>query len=323
MNRLADVHPYDPVRHYAGVADLWRRALGDVYPMTERVLALRLRDRPTLCPEDGFVAGDGDRILAFGMAELSPGAGTGAIQALIVDPGCQRRGIGSDLLGRLEERARRAGREDCWVSTGLYRFWSGIPEDLPRAAGFFERHGYARAHGVVDMYAPLGTFEVDETCRERFRGLGITVTNALARGVRVAGDFIAGEQPSWSESFSTVVAAGDAEHVLLLTHGDEIVGVVQTFAPRSIFRGANLVHETVYGRDMGGFGAVLIAKAWRGRGLGSGMIQFAAEYLQRVGATGCFIDWTSDELVPFYGKIGARVVKRSGMYSKPLRTRIS
>ena len=55
------------------------------------------------------------------------------IDQIAVDPGRQRAGIGSWLLARVEETARRAGVSTLSLYTG---------EMFPHLVRFYERHGF-------------------------------------------------------------------------------------------------------------------------------------------------------------------------------------
>ena len=313
---------FDPFRHYREVAQLWERALGESYPVTERVLRPRICTRPTYEDGDGLVATEGGRIVGFGIVELDRAAldpiDLGTIQALVVDPARQREGIGGALLDRLEGRLREEGCARVRASMGLWRFWSGVPQDLPTARAFFEAHGYGKNGESIDMFGPLDGFRMAPQSLDALRRAGAEVVSATSPDLGPTYDLLTREARGWRASMLAMINAGDMENLLLVKRGEEVIGQIQTYTPHSRCRGANVVWERIYGEDMGGFGAVLIADGWRGKGLGVAMIQAAAQHLLEHGATGCYVDWTGDRLAPFYAKVGARTVKQFGIYSKEL-----
>jgi len=317
-----EIASFDPRAHYDAVASLWERALGDRYPVTDRVLLPRVWTRPSFEEGDGLVALEGGRVAGFGILErgrpvFNPG-GECTIQALLVDPAAQRSGIGRALLARLEDRMRQQGIREAAVSRGLYRFWTGVPDDLPAARAFFESQGYRRNHEAIDMFAPLEGFEADERDRRCLEQQSAEVASATEADFGRVYDLLTREAPGWRGSLVAMAASGDLGNVLVIRRRGEVIGQVQTFTPRSRFRAANLVWERLCGADVGGFGAVLVAQKWRGRGLGVALIRAAASHVKRCGGTGCFIDWTSHALAPFYARIGASVWKTAGMYGKAL-----
>ena len=302
---------YDPNRHYDAVADLWERTLGDKFGVTDRILRPRIWTRPSLEPGDGVVALNRRRVVGFGMIEFSRDflvpPTSGSIEALVVDPAFQRRRVGSQLLARLEDRLRGLKCQSAAVGCGLYRFWSGTPVELPAATAFFESHAYASNYDAIDMVAPLADFQIGEPHKARLREKGAVVESVKPDEIGRLFDFLTREALGWRESMLRMVAAGDAPNALVVRRGDELIGCIQTFIPTSRFRYANLVWERVYGENLGGFGAVLIAKDWRKQGLGVAMIQAAAQHVKDHGGSHCFIDWTSHSLAPFYAKTGARI----------------
>jgi len=313
---------YQLLFHYPQIAALWERALGETYPVSERVLFPRIVSRNTLEPGDGLVAVDSDRIVGFGLLEIDrapicPGRPE-SVQALLVDPAYQRRGIGSELLTRLEKRLRELGVTNVITGGGPWRFWTGVPEDLPAAAAFFAKHGYTANYEAIDMCGPLAGFRMAEESVASLAAAGAEMVSCTPADVGATYDLLTREQPGWRGSFLAMVTAGDVANVLLLKRGAVIIGCIQTYPRHSRLRGANLVWERRYGEDLGGFGAVLIAKDWRGKGLGAAMIQAAAQYVKDSGAGHCYIDWTGRTLAPFYSKVGVEICRAFTMYGKGL-----
>lgn len=314
---------YCPFTHYLGVEALWEKALGDRYPVSRRVLAPRIAGRSTLEWGDGLVALDGERVVGFGVLEIDRAALLPANHAglpiIVIDPAYQRRGIGSAILRRLEDRALALGCRQMIPGGLAWRFWSGVPEDLPGAKAFLEARGYELMHSVVDLVTPLEDYQEQARYREKLEAAGAAVVSAAVADLSAMLDFQGREFPNWLPTMLTMVEAGDLENVLLVKHGSEIVGSILTYTPQSRFRAANLVWERLLGEAMGGYGAVGIAAAWRGRGLGAAMCQAAALHVKRRGGTCALIDWTN--LTDFYGKVGAKVWRKFWRGKKALRAR--
>jgi GNAT superfamily N-acetyltransferase len=78
-----------------------------------------------------YVAEEDDAVIGFGT--LNPGESE--IEAVYVSPGVVRRGVGSAILGRLEERARDLGLKSLKMDASL----NAVP--FYRSAGYEPRKG--------------------------------------------------------------------------------------------------------------------------------------------------------------------------------------
>lgn len=309
---MNDLRIYEPLRDYQSVRDLWAVALPERYAVADRVLWPRIAGRNTLRAGDGWVVSKGNRLIGFGLAEIDtdalPGDAIGSIQVLLVDPEYRRKGIASTLLDKLENRIREEGRSTVRPGGGIWRFWTGVPDDLPGARAFFERRGYQTNYAAVDLFSDLTKYPDDGEWRNKLAAAQVEAIPLTPDRIPMAYDLLEREAPSWRRSFLMMAAHGDISNVLLFAHGSESVGCIQTHTPGSHWRGSNLVWEQSLGSGLGGFGAVLIAKAWRGHGLGTALCHAAAAHVKAQGASGCYIDWTSETLTErLYSRVGASV----------------
>jgi ribosomal protein S18 acetylase RimI-like enzyme len=124
----------DPDRDRSVVERLWEAALGAVWPLLPGALDL---------VREGLVAERevaGERVgRGVGVVALDP---AGSIPLLLVDPACQRQGIGTRLLEAGMARLGQLGAATVGLGGGGDDYiWPGVPEDLPGAVGFFEARG--------------------------------------------------------------------------------------------------------------------------------------------------------------------------------------
>jgi len=317
------IKDYTPVKHAGPMLELWGKALGATYPVSERVFLQRADGgHPTVEPGDGLVAFAGRKVIGFVLAEVVRTAigrqENAYLAALMVDPDRQHAGLGARLLGALEQRLRERGCTKITTGAGPLRFWTGVPDDLPIAKAFFHRQGYQSAPSLApDMVIPLNRpYVMDPKYRARMEAAGVRVTSATLKDAGPLLDFENREFLGWSPTMLTLMANGDINNILLAWHDQEIVGSITSFTPGSRWRAANLVWERIHGTQMGGYGAVGIAKAWQGQGLGAALSQAAAIHIQNQGATCCYIDWVGPE--EFYAKLGARTWRRFDQMSKSI-----
>jgi len=106
----------------------------------------------------------------------------------------------------------------------------------------------------------------------------------------------------WEQSTRFMIGCRETDHLIIVKRGRRIIGLLQTFSPRSRMRAANVVWERLLGEDVGGMGAVGIARNERGKGLGLALVAVASKVLKERGVGNAHIDWTG--LVDFYGKLG-------------------
>ncbi len=314
------IREYEVLRHATGVLRLWERTLGGHYPVSERAFMARAGASTALEPGDGLVAFDGRRLVGFGLVEanrnsLGVGAG-GNLAALLVEPAYQRQGLGTRLLQDLEARLCAAGCTTVAPGGGPNRFWTGVPDDLPAARQFFAKHGYAFTYRTPDMTISLGNYAANPTYLAEMDAAGARVVNCTMALAGPLLSFHEREFPGWAPNMLNLLAAGDVDNILMVMHGDEVIGSISAFTPASRCRGANQVWEGIFGPYLGGYGAVGIAKAWRGKGLGAAMSEAAGVHVQKHGADELVIDWVGP--VAFYEKLGAKVWRWFDQMKKPL-----
>ena len=317
------IKDYKPIAHAGKVLELWEKALGTTYPVSERVFLQRANGGyPNWEPGDGLIACEGQKLVGFILAEIGRSAigrrENANLSVILVDPERQHTGLGTRLLTALEQRLRERGCTKITTGAGPLRFWTGVPDDLPLVKAFFLRQGYCSGTRLApDMVIPFtGPYAMDPKYRAQMEAAGVQVISATLEDAGALMAFENREFIGWSPTMLTLMATGDINNILLAKHDDEIVGSITCFTPGSRWRGANLVWERLYGTQMGGYGAVGIAKAWQGKGLGAAMSQAAAIHVQNQGATCCYIDWVGPE--EFYYKLGARTWRRFDHMSKTL-----
>lgn len=311
------ISPYQPQLGPDMVA-LWNDALGELFPMSERLWRQNVDDDPDYAPGDGLVARSADGRIA-GMAltrvprhlaanpDLAGLRGLGWVVALVVAPQHQGQGLGSRLLALAEDRLRHEGATRCDIGSALGHFLPGPPSAIPRALSFWERHGYQPRDEVYDLQRSLADFEAPPL-----------PTVARREGYEfVAGQ--AGEEPAilaflarvfpgrWRHATARAFAAGGspADVILLKDRAGTIQGFLSSWRLESAQLGPGVYWYPAFGPTCGGIGPMGIAPEVRGHGLGLALVAAGAETLRQRGVDSCVIDWT--HLVAFYERLGYRV----------------
>ena len=199
----------------------------------------------------------------------------GSIPLILVDPACQRRGIGTGLLAAALERIRGGGVAGVTAASGGSSYiWPGIPKDLPAAVQFFASCGWRHSHDTLDLVTDLARYRPPPGVGERAASTGVTVTRAASADLADVLAFEASAFPSWLRWFS---AAGQ-DVLIARDSAGTIAGTLLLDGP-----GANTGFGPMLGPAAGTIGCVGVAPALQGRGIGTALVVRASEILRDAG----------------------------------------
>ncbi len=315
MKRI-EIEPFRPLEQARAVFSLWNLALGDSYPLSERVFRQNSFGNFLYRPGDGVVAFSEGQAVGFALGSFdelsaSPGEGRAALSALLVHPDFRRRGLGGRLLAEVAGAMKRRGAVELGAGSAggssLFRFWPGVPDDLQASVSFFKNRGFRLARGIFDLIRDVRGYTVPQSIHATLESEEAEVGVAAEAEIPQILEFEQREFPEWSPLLRLVAASGDWTGILALRSRGRLLGTCCTCGPASRYRPANLAWEALLGADLGGLGAVGVAKRERGRGLGVALAAAATAKLAARGAGKVIVDWT--HLSGFYGKIGYSVWK--------------
>ena len=156
------------------LVDLWNSCplgRGAVQLRSTMLLERYVFSKPYFDPSGLIIAQDGDRIVGFGHAggcrSADGSKSQGVVCALLVTPSHRRRGIGSELLRRLENYLTERGATELFAGpqAGLNPFYAGLYGgcDTPgfltsdeHAEPFFRHHQYRVKDVVLVLERKLG-----------------------------------------------------------------------------------------------------------------------------------------------------------------------
>jgi ribosomal protein S18 acetylase RimI-like enzyme len=249
---------------------------------------------------EGLVAEAGSDPVGF--AAVDP---AGSIPLILVDPACQRRGIGTSLLTAALERLRADGVVNVTAASGGTSYiWPGVPADLPAAVQFFGSRGWRRSHDTLDLVTDLARYRPPPGARERAASMGITVGRGTGADAADVLAFEAAAFPSWLRWFS----AADQDVLIARDSAGNIAGTLLLEGP-----GADTVFAPMLGPAAGTIGCVGVAAPVQDRGIGTAMVAGASELLREAGTRNCHIGWTTRE--SFYRRAGYQPWRRYVMFS--------
>ncbi|HUP64777.1 MAG TPA: GNAT family N-acetyltransferase [Thermoanaerobaculia bacterium] len=218
------------------------------------------------------------------------------IRILAVRRSSRRMGIGTELLTRVEERARAAGRSSVEVYSGAGNYFlPGVPADDSGTLAFFDRRGYLRGDVAVNLAARLDSMPYAHDGARIERATAATVDEIVA--------FIRNRFGAlWS--FEAARAMKNDPPTLFAAR-----------APTGEIAGFS-AHEA-NNRGLGFFGPAGVEPAARKIGLGRELLLASLGDLRRLGYREAVISWAASEA--FYARVcDATPSLRMVRFSKPL-----
>lgn len=296
---------------------VWNRALGERFPLIDRLWRQNVDDDPNYRPGDGLVlrADDGTP-RGFALTRLyrqhdrNPDMaalrGVGWLMALVVDPDWTGRSHGTALLRAAEARLRAEGATRCDLGASPGHLIPGPPGDDPRALAFWSRHGYPPVREVRDLGRSLADWSPPPPpaaiARDGWRIAAAEPGEEAAILAALARDFPGRWRAALADAFAR---GGRAEGVVTLRDpAGSIAGFLATWRPTGPFLGPGLHWLPALGPRPGAIGPLGIAASARGKGLGLALVAGAVTILRERGVTACTIDWVDAALLNFYARLG-------------------
>jgi predicted N-acetyltransferase YhbS len=129
--------------------------------------------------------------------------------------------------------------------------------------------------------------------------------------------FVGREFPNWLAEYEIIRASGYWSDLLI---GRDLAGTIVAslilFSPASDQTRGDKTWSLLLGETMGALGAVGVAKAERGKGIGLALVARGVEIVRERGARVCHIHWT--EVPGFYERLGFRIWHTFAMSSREL-----
>ena len=278
------LQPLDPRgADRSAVTDLWRRSLGEVWPL-EPAWHDSLGSA-------GVGAVDG-RGVVVGFATVGARS---ALTSLVVDSAHRRHGIGRSLHDAALDLLPADGELGIGSGTGEDYVFPGVPENLPGASEFFHACGWRWDYVAADLVQRVGTYATPDGVAARAEGAGVEF--------RVLDDdradvlaFVDRYHHGWLDYYAEV----DVRRILVGERAGEVVASLVFTLPEHVRN----KWAALLGDGTGDLGCVGVRPDVEGQGIGTALVALGTEILQARGVTASWLQWTTR--LSFYGYLGYR-----------------
>ena len=292
--------------HHIAAASLWTRACGPAFALTARGVAYNTH--PCLGAEQAgqFAFVDEQRVGFILVSTLrdSPRVSPpeqGWIDALVVAPEQQRRGIGRALLAWGENWLRDRGCTTARLGGSLRPFAPGLPNELG-SAGFYHARGYVVRSENAEV-CDLGRDLRDYVSPVFIRNLDVTIRPLLAHEVDALRDFYLREFAGrWRYEFEQQLRDDARLSDYMILSSERGIDACCLMTLEDSLRPLERFYPSPLPRPWGQVGTIGVSADRRALGYGSALLDASLHHLRRRGVRGCIIDWT--HLVGYYERFG-------------------
>lgn len=306
------IQPYEAATDEALAFTLWQTAIGQAWPID-----LQRFQQVLTTPRAGhFVARAQGQVVGFVATSQgsSWGQQVGYIQTLLVAPTWQKQGLGSALLEQALTHLRAEQVDTVRLGGHYPRFWCGVPANLPALQGFFQARGWEASETVYDLSQDISQYTTPPAIYQRMEKEQVTLYPATSADIEEVLAFETREFPNWLPHYERLAGLGDYQDILLARdqRTGQGVGTLLMSTPRSHVSRTDVVWRVLLGNDAGSMGAVGVAGAEQGRGIGIALVARASDILRERGIRNCYIDWVA--ITDFYAKLGYQKWRAFVMY---------
>ncbi len=299
----ATIQPYDVSADATFAFRLWQATVGQAWPLDfqrfQQILAAPRTQH--------FVLKEHGEVIGFVGTQCSQNWGmtAGHLLAVLVAPDRQRQGIGGALCETAFQHMREEDVRLIQLGGLSPRFWCGVPANLEQTLPFFQKQGWESFVPVYDLTQDLSQYTTAPVFYQRVAEQQITLAPARLEDMADVLAFEEREYPSWLKHYETNNRLGDYQDVFIARDRDgQLVGVLNTKTAHSHPERPELPWPALLGENAGVLGAVGVAAAMQGSGIGIALCAKASDVLKERGVGTCYIDWVEERTTHFYEKLG-------------------
>jgi GNAT superfamily N-acetyltransferase len=306
-------------RAHADAAALWTRACGETYALSQRALAYNTQPCQGARQAGQFAVVDGARV-GFVLASVLQDDARAApprdgwVDALVVAPEFQKRGIGRALLKWAEDWLRDNGCTSARLGGSLRPFAPGVPTELD--ADFFRAQGYAARASSAETW-DLG-LDLREYVSPAFvRAEHLILRSARETDIAALHAFLEREFPGrWRYELEQHGRDGARISDYMILESERGIDACCLMTLEDSQRPVERFYPSPLPRPWGQTGSIGVSADRRNAGYGSALLDASLRNLRARGVRGCIIDWT--DLAAYYERFGFKRQRSYQMLRKTL-----
>lgn len=298
------------------IKDIWNEEYDLIFPISQ---ALIERNTKNAYLDASFIVKENDEIVGFIISKIYEDeyhkldyGDIGWISLMYVKPRYRNKGIGSELLSRVESEFSKLRKKIIYIGKDFYNFFPGLPIDLKKSLSWFEKRGYERLYATCDLIR-----NKDKIIPLKNNNIQYSFADKLDKEKVI--DFLEANWPGrWTkEAVEYYENGGNGGEYLVGIDGDKVCAFAKVNFPKTPTKliSYNLTWREKF-NSLGGIGPLGVSIDYRNQHIGYDIIAYAINSLIKNGADNIIIDWTN--LLDFYRKFDFEVWKSYDYLQKKL-----
>ena len=298
------------------LSNLWNEEYGFIFPISYDLMNRNTYQTKGFLEENSYVAICDEMIVGFVTSkiwtheiEVESYKSTGWISLIYVHPKFRKKGIGSELLIKVESNFKILGKKELYVGRDYQNFFPGIPMDLKSSLGWFAKRGYSCLYETNDLIKYVKNNEQLIALRPFKDGKKYEIRLSNQNDFDVLIEFMRRNYPGrWLVEVNDCFDLCKSNYFLCFDENNHLCGFCR-FGNNETDNygiGYSLTWRNRF-ESLGGIGPIGVEASYRKNNIAYNLLVSALNYLIEHGSTEIIIDWTN--LMDLYRKIGFEIWK--------------
>lgn len=308
--------------------NLWNKEFGFIFPITEELFNKNVYNYGPSAINNSFVAMENDDVVGFiigktwdNKIEVQGYNDIGWISLIYVKPEFRKQGIGSKLLGKVEEIFLKQNKTIINLGKDYCNFFPGLPVECKIHRSFFEKRGFFIGYDTNDLIKNIDSTTKKEILKQYKDHRNYTIRRATTSDFEGIDKLIKSNWPGrWYMEFKDYVENGGTgyEYMICIDDEDNVCGFCKICDINTPLALAGY-SMNFYDRfaHLGGIGPLGVDINYRKRNIANNILKTIVNELIDNGSTNIIIDWTN--LMHIYQKYGFEIWKSYTYVYKELK----